>query len=256
MNAKTVFFLGGSDLEMTTVRHLLIEKGIPFEDKNLNWDNAFLSKYSDVFDKYKGYSIYGVELKNDLNDTPSGYYLIDHHNELSNYPSTLEQVSEILGHKLTEREKLIAANDKGYIPAMEKLGATKEQITEIRRLDRIEQGVTKVEEEEAIKSLSTKETYGNLIIIHTSSKRFSPITDALYPYKALLIVSTKNKSFCYYGLGASKMHNITKSNWTTYYGSGINGFFGGYLDENIPAKEADSEISMLINAIKQQYINA
>lgn len=46
MNAKTVFFLGGSDLEMTTVRHLLIEKGIPFEDKNLNWDNAVLSKYS------------------------------------------------------------------------------------------------------------------------------------------------------------------------------------------------------------------
>lgn len=253
MDAKTVFFLGGKDLEMTTIRHILTRKSISYEDKHLNWNNATLSKYSDLLYKYKGYTIYGVELRNDLQETPHGYQTIDHHNDLSDRPSSLEQVAEIVGHTLNYREKLIAANDKGYIPAMEELDATKEQIAEIRSLDRQAQGVSKADEEEAIKSLPTKQTYGDLIIIHTAAKRFSPITDALYPYKALLVVSAANRCFCYYGYGAFQMHNSSTSNWVTYYGGGCNGFWGGDLNEYVQVTDVDKEVETLINSVKEEY---
>ena len=92
-----------------------------------------------------------------------------------------------------------------------------------------------------------------MTIIHTKTKRFSPITDALYPYKALLIVSPQNRCFCYYGYGASQMHDIANAQWAIYYGGGINGYWGGNL-KDIQTKDVDLEIGLLIESIKKKYI--
>ena len=70
------------------------------------------------------------------------YHRIDHHNEYCHLPSSLEQVASVLGVELNRKQRLIAANDVGYIPAMKALMATDEEIAEIRREDRRAQGVT------------------------------------------------------------------------------------------------------------------
>ena len=255
MDARRVFFLGGNDLEMITIRGILKEKGISFVDKGLSWNNATLSKYSDVLEQYKDYYIYGIELKNDLEekDIPSHYYAIDHHNELFYRPSSLEQVADLLGYTLSDREQLIAANDKGYIPAMQAMGATKDQIAEIRQLDRLAQGVTNQEYEKALNSLSSKETFGNLIIVRTASKIFSPITDELYPYKSLLVVSVENRCFCFYGYGSQEMHNTANALWSTFSGGGKNGFWGGDLKTIVQDQYVETEIESLIDAVKHNY---
>lgn len=206
MKKNLLFVLGGWDLEMETIRDLLERHKYPFFDERLSWDKADVRMYVDrmdaVFNQYD--EIYGIELKNDSGrKLPPNYKLIDHHNEYSDRKSALEQVAEIIGVRLTDYEKLVAANDRGYIPAMEKAGASKEQIAEIRQKDRAAQGVTPEDEkaaEEAIKYHLT--TIGDLRIVQTSSPRFSPVCDRLYPY-VHLIVHTDNhdtdNQLCYYG---------------------------------------------------------
>lgn len=80
---EKIFFLGGHDLEMTEIRKLLEASGIRFYDRNLAWDNAFLSAYESEIRSFgtgNRYVLYGVELKTDI-VAPANYHWIDHHNE-------------------------------------------------------------------------------------------------------------------------------------------------------------------------------
>ena len=166
---KPVFLLGGHDLEMMTIKSILENKGIHVYDKGLAWNNACLSAYKAEIEEYNGDDciIYGVELTNDLGDAaPKNYCVIDHHNELQNHPSSLEQVAEIIGHELTDKEQLIAANDKGYYPAMKEIIDIKSSyssMTEVRKKtlmdmirkeDRKAQRVTEDEENKAQKVMT------------------------------------------------------------------------------------------------------
>lgn len=100
-----VFLLGGHDLEMITIKRMLIDNGFEepgsIADLNLQW-GAKLSAYQAWF-----------------ND---------------------EQT--FVGIELTREQQLIAANDKGFIHEMEALGAIPEEITDIRHRDREVRGVT------------------------------------------------------------------------------------------------------------------
>ena len=131
-------------------------------------------------------SFIAIELKQDLKHPNVKF--IDHHNERSNEPSSIEQVADLLNITLTREQQLIAANDKGYIPVMEALDATKEEINDIRRRDRQAQGI--VNNDELLGERSIKE---NLIekdgiqIEKSLTARFATITDKLYPYKCLLV---------------------------------------------------------------------
>lgn len=135
-----LFLLGGFDLEMLTIRDVLIREGIPFTDHHLRWDNALLSSYLKELQEVKdGQMIYGIELREDV-VPPACYRAIDHHNGLSSLPCALEQVMEILQLPMSRYEKLVAANDKSYIPGMLALNASSEEIERIRLADRKAQG--------------------------------------------------------------------------------------------------------------------
>jgi hypothetical protein len=56
--------------------------------------------------------------------------------------SSLEQVAARIGAQLTRRGQLVAANDRGFIPAMLEMGATDEEIRDVRTQDLDAQGIT------------------------------------------------------------------------------------------------------------------
>ena len=201
---EPIFLLGGHDLEMETIRKLLECIGFSdldsshagnghYADRNLRWDNSFLSKYSDILETYgnrNGFHIYGIELRPDPPAgksngqriaLPANYTLIDHHDDDSDKESSLEQIFKILrAHYAKDIEwrrefELVAANDSKYIPGMkaipdEKGGpASDKEVADIRFRDRRAQGITPDMEEAAKKAMhESLETDNNLIVVNIS----------------------------------------------------------------------------------------
>jgi hypothetical protein len=225
---KRIFLLGGYDLEMITIRDLLQKYKETYFDNKLGWDNALLSSYKDVMSRYGNKTdilIYGIELQPSSDVTAYANYLsIDHHNEYTDKPSALIQVAGILNHPLTRYEQLVAANDSSYIPGMIKLGATDEEVKEIRRKDRTAQGITEEDEQLARQTLKdNREQAGDLTVVQSKTPRFPAITDRLYPYKKLLIYT--GKEWVYYGEGVDRIIRLFQ-NKAIFYGGGPSGFAG------------------------------
>lgn len=255
MVMKRIFLLGGSDLEMATIKELLNQYKEIYFDKQLLWQNARLDAYREELDRFgdqPDIQIYGIELREHISSMCYGNYrLIDHHNALSANPASIIQVASIIGHSLTPYQQLVAANDSGYIPAMQQLGATAEQIKEIRRLDRIYQGVTEKDEKLAeLAILYHLEQHGSLISVKTELSCFSPICDRLYPFDNLLVYT--DKEWVFYGQGVEKI----KSRYAKqikegclYYGGGERGFLGAVVDAFSPEEiiQMKNEIITLIN---------
>jgi hypothetical protein len=200
-------------------------------DAQLAWYNANLESYAHVLQQYGNSDevmIYGVE----LNETmalllPSNYYRIDHHNQFSSRASSLEQVADVLNIELTREQQLIAANDRGYIPAMQQQGATTEEIRQIRLRDRSAQGVTQQDEQLALQAINNKTVDHEIIIIKSETNRFSPICDQLFPYKKLMIYT--NDELMYYGEGKERLPEYFASEITAgkmFHGGGSEGFIG------------------------------
>ena len=232
MNTKastSLFLLGGHDLEMLTIRQMLEgREGCIVVDKHLQWDNARLSAYRDELSQHDSYNIiYGIELQEDI-PLPKNYYRIDHHNDWADKPSSLEQVAEVLGVKLTRYQQLVAANDKGYIPAMKALGASKEETDHIRRRDRTAQGVTEEDEALAEKAITENlHAYKGLTVVKAFSSRFSPICDRLYPYLRLLIYT--DTEWMFYGEGKADLVSLLAKDIQqkkVFHGGGNNGYIG------------------------------
>ncbi len=235
---KNLFLLGGHDLEMMTIKQLLIDQGYQditkltesdhdkcFADKSLRW-GAKITDYAD-FLEFPG-KIYGVELSEPPGFAqPSNFQRIDHHNQYSHLDSSLEQVAAILGIKLNGHQKLVAANDKGYIPAMKAMGASDEEISNIRKLDRKAQGVSDQDEKLAEESIARNLTRSKgVVIVKSLTSRFSPITDRLYPCNNQLIYTDNELTF--YGQNALRLRDrlpdLKKHNY--FGGSPENGFWG------------------------------
>ncbi len=227
---KSLFLLGGHDLEMETIKSLLIDNGQEFLDLGLSWENASLKFYLEHLSQYSEteYVIYGIELNTDNVDVPTNYIAINHHGEFESGPSSLEQVCSLLNVPLTRDLELISANDKAYIPGMKAIGASPEVIDDIRRRDRVAQGVTPEDEAKAEKDIKDAYSVGELIVVKSRSNFFSPIVDRLYPDTNHLLVYSSD-SFCYYGKKRDCWLNKLKStikDINFYYGGGKNGFFG------------------------------
>lgn len=227
---EKVFLLGGYDLEMQEIKNILEQNGNTYLDKQLKWDNALLEAYRDELEIYlnnKAYAIYGIELQEQGFDLPSNYYRIDHHNALSDLPSSIEQVCTLLDVPMSRHLELVAANDKAYIPGMEAIGASIDEISDIRLKDRQAQGVTQRDEELAKQALRHKKREGDLIIIYSHSDRFSPICDSLYPSDKLLIYT--DDELVYYGKGKDKLVTLFSQeikNGNIYHGGGDTGYIG------------------------------
>jgi hypothetical protein len=225
-----IFLLGGYDLEMLTIKDLLLDNGyienINIFDQNLSW-GAKLSTYNYILGKAQNSTIYGIELVEDI-QTPNNYIAIDHHYENDNLPSSLEQIAKILNIKLNRYQKLIAANDAKYILGMKALGASKNEITEIRKKDRTAQGVSEKDEFLAEEAIANKKIQNDIAIIKSKTSKFSPIIDRLYEKHKQLLIYT-DVELCYYGIVKTqtlinKYHKLLLSH-NAYYG-GNKSYFG------------------------------
>lgn len=216
---------------MITIREMLEREGISFADRELRWDNAELNAYQEELDQYGNQPdirIYGIELRSGEESSYTNYTLIDHHNEYADRPAALAQVAEILNIPLSRYEELVAANDSHYIPGMQALGATLEEIREIRLRDRAAQCVTARDEELAEKAIAGQRCLaGDLQVVYSETPRFSPICDRLYPYKKLLVYT--NTEWMYYGEAICQVIALfpgEKASGILYHGGGANGFTG------------------------------
>lgn len=242
---QQLFLLGGHDLEMLAIRSLLEKNHIPYKDHALSWHNAYLSSYSQDMAEAAHFTIYGVELMEDITPVAS-YHRIDHHNQWAHLPSALEQVASILSVPMNRYLQLVSANDRAYIPGMEQLGATTEEIATIRQVDRAAQGVTPEEEqlaEEAVNNHAIKK--GDLWIVKALCPRFSPICDRMYPYSRLLIYT--DTEWVYYGQSASQVVKLFSDECQAhklYNGGGDNGYVGTVRGMFTPV-----ELKTMINKI-------
>lgn len=252
-----IFLLGGQDLEMLTIRKLLLdhgyEEGRNMIDLTLNW-GAALSAYSDWLQPSEKKYI-GIELKTDL-EIPDGvdYQLIDHHNEQAHLPASIEQVASLLGIELTREQQLIAANDKGYIGAMIAAGATKKEWKNIRRQDREAQGVSDEDEQLAKKSLK-KHARTNALgwtLVKSLTPRFSAVRDRI-PHDHPCIIYDQAE-LVYYGPGISRIARSFQqtlgpdpSREALVWGGGETGYFMLLRQKLLPMQPA----STLIQKIEQ-----
>lgn len=221
----TIFLLGGYDLEMLEIKKLLLAEKFKVIDIKLSWKNAWLSKYARFFNKTKRFV--GIELREDIKP-PLHYQLIDHHNENSHMPSAIEQVADLIGVKLTREQQLIAANDKGYIPAMKSLGATDDEIADIRRRDRAAQGVTEEDERSADESIKNNLVkVGDVVFINSTTNHFSAVIDKTYHINDKIIYN--DFQIVQYGkddCGFTEIIKVFESCGDCYQGGGVTGYKG------------------------------
>jgi len=208
---RFAFFLGGRDLEMLTIRDLLMEVA-PHAvfDKNLQW-GAKASAYRDEIRQAiaQGLEPVLVELHDDLG-IPAAHVVVDHHGDRAGHDAStsLEQVFSLLGLPLerwTRRLELVAANDRGHVRELRRIGATEDEIAEIRAADRAAQGITEDEErsgEEAIRNARSV-CHGRLMIAMLPHNRTAVVADRLElrpdPPENVLVLSPAEANF--YGSG-------------------------------------------------------
>lgn len=212
---RYAFFLGGHDLEMVTIADLLHEQQIGGDprvvevcDKGLSW-GARASEYrSEIAAAVaRGLNPVLVELTRDM-PLPPRSLEIDHHGPRSAEPAALRQVFMLLdlpGSLWTRDFDLVAANDTGHIPALERFGASHAEIAAIRRRDRQAQGITAEEEAQGLAALAQAETAlaDSLIVITLPHGRSATVADPLVlagDRRDLLILCPQSTQF--FGNGA------------------------------------------------------
>lgn len=187
-----VFFLGGKDAEMLRIKDILQENGIAFHDKELGW-GAKASAYKDEISATleEGKTPVIIELERDIS-LPDTVIDIDHHGKRASEPPSVMQVLALLNKEPSRWDLLIAANDADYIPGMEALGATVEEIAEIRAIDRQCQGITPEQEAQAEAAISNAEQIGDMLVVRVEHSKSAAITDRLHEKQAkqhILILS-------------------------------------------------------------------
>ena len=230
-----IFFLGGMDAEMCEIRRILQERGERFVDKSLAWG----AKASDYEEELKGLGKDDVpvliELEQDI-ELPEHAVVVDHHGPLAGKgrPSSIEQVAELLGVKLSRWQKLIAANDKGWIDGMKEAGATEEEIQKIREYDRRCQGVTEEEERAAERAIRNLRKQGDIAIVEYEHRHVSPVMDRLYgKYENILVITPESINFSGRGDLVERLAKAFPGGW---YGGNLpeKGFWGmGIKEERV-----------------------
>ena len=242
------FFLGGYDLEMLTIRELVEQHtNAVIHDKHLSW-GASASDYRQEIDSVlaSGATPVLIELTLDPDLPEDKVCIIDHHGPTAGHdkPTCLEQVFKLLNlpkHQWTRHLALVAANDRGYIPAMKELGATAEEIQAIRLLDRQAQGITDEEEQAAIAALDSLEYLcdDRLAVAYLPHSKTAALVDRLQPEAGgpgatnILIISPGEVNFFGEGKAVLALAERYPQGW---YGGDlpVKGFWG-MADKELPA---------------------
>jgi hypothetical protein len=199
-----IFFLGGHDLEMEEIGRMARDQGAEVVDRDLSW-GAKASSYKDDLKKIADHvTPVLLELGLDI-ALPEGAVALDHHGESAGEATVLEQAAELLGVELSREQRLIAANDRGHIPAMLEAGASLEEALDIRRRDRKAQGVTEEDERLAEAALCDasrlEEPAPGAVIVESLTDRTSAVGDRLWAEYEQIAVYTPDGQFHYFGLG-------------------------------------------------------
>ena len=230
---KHEFFLGGHDLEMLTIRQLLVDQMQVIHDAGLRWGaacSAYMNELEACFSAGKTAVL--IELKDDMKlelaSVNSRHRIIDHHGDLAgaDAPTSLEQVFQLLDLPATEWNRnfaLVSANDRGHIPAMLRLDppATIEELISVRAADRRAQGITESEEELGREAALNRQQVldGQLTVVHLPHDRTATVTDALDQhlggtgYKNLLVICPNNTAFFGNGKFIAALKSKIEGGW-------------------------------------------
>lgn len=238
------FFLGGTDLEMLTIKTLL-EQNVPDKImvRRLSWGAAASSYEVEIDEAFAhGQVPVLIELLDDVGAVARGAILIDHHGTRSGKEraSALRQVFDLLGMPeaaWTRWFELVEANDVGYIPAMLAMQAGVEEVREVREADRRAQGITPAQEQAADQALqnATQSCDGRLTSVELSHSGTATVTDRLSPvlggegYQNLLITSPREINVFGEGKLVQALAEQYPGGW---YGGALPdyGFWGHALD--------------------------
>jgi hypothetical protein len=267
---KTLFVLGGNDGEMAVIKSLLNMAGKFTIQPKKEWGLHYYSppnvgiEVRVVVGNFKKYYYAGTPLDEvvfiecyptagEWVQTPNlriNISVIDHHGGDSWESASVMQVLREycqdvkISDQLRRNIELAAANDSGYIPAMENLFASSQEIATIRLADRRAQGITVDQEKEAETAISQANKIGRLTIVRMSHSKTAPVADRLYgQVDQLLIISDDEINF--FGDGelcvelkkefpeapAPWDHNIMAESWNGGAGlgqAGSSAFWGGY----------------------------
>jgi hypothetical protein len=212
---ERVFFLGGADLEMRTIRELLTECTVRFFDRQLAWGAKASDYRSEIHQVLSaGATPVLIELRVDLPIDLTQIRVIDHHGDFAGRqsPTSLEQVFALLAlpaARWTRWHDLVSANDRGHLRAMHSLNppATMTEMMHVRELDRAAQGATPEEEAEARRAIEAASVAANgaltvLVLRHTRSSLAADLMEPLLGgigYQNLLIHTPAGTDF--YGEG-------------------------------------------------------
>lgn len=214
--ANAIFFLGGDDLEMLTIRDLLARHVAAHQvcDKGLAW-GARASDYAEEIRRTlaEGDTPVLIELTIDIELDERRIVIVDHHGARAgkDAPTSLEQIFALLklpGAEWTRWMELVAANDKGHIAEMLEQGASEDEIKRVRAADRAAQGITVAEERAAEEAVRQAETHagGYLTVVRLAHARTAAVADRMEKslggdgYRNLLVVSPGQLNF--FGDGA------------------------------------------------------
>lgn len=140
--------------------------------------------------------VFGIELRG---SNPFGAINIDHHSyrlpggvvdDRSNPKASLEQVADMFKVQLTSYQRLVAANDCGYIPGMERelqdQGIDPQSargqglIKLVRQADRCAQGITPDDEAQAVGDVEAAEWKGRKVFLRITTASGTAQGDLLY----------------------------------------------------------------------------
>lgn len=200
--APDVFLIGGRDLEMNRISKKAKRAGAEVVDLALDQrqaSNEGIGLYEDEIGvaQQNGQTAVAIELAGA--DKRPGIVDIDHHNDKTERPASIVQALERLGVEPSLVDRLVAANDTGHIPAMEKL-LEEEYIPRLRETQGVEvaekrkrnlmdlirakerqiKGVTPEMEKEAEEAIKHAEIRPDgIIVVRINSPNFDPVQDRL-----------------------------------------------------------------------------
>lgn len=238
MKKNILIIVPANDGEAVEIRNILRAKKINHVVTRQPWGATWAGLEPEAVKEIEGFItanpsavIYGVELGGPAR---WGATNIDHHiyrdENRSHEKSSIEQVAALLGIKLSRHQILIAANDKGYIPALIATGASENEIKIVRAQDRLAQGVTPDQEAQAVADIATAEVRGSKWLIRCPKGSTSAITDRVFgQYTELLTVDEHNGKWIYFGARHLEFYSLTESStklarWAG--GNPKNGFSG------------------------------
>jgi hypothetical protein len=220
---RTLWVLGGSDLEMKAIKALLTLCGQPIRDFNTGWGvheysptDLGLARSTDDDAQREKLSTYRTICFVECRPKTPGEECwenvateeIDHHGSRASEPASIMQVLrklESMGVTVSAPTRryveLVALNDTGHIDAMRWLGASPEEMSAIRALDRKAQGVTSAQEQQAEAAIREKTVEGRLTIVRLPHSKCSPVTDRLHGTYDQLLILSKDGETNFYGDG-------------------------------------------------------